>query len=378
MIPLNQRSNYCAIWLIVLVFVTLIGCQEQNSQIAPKTTPLATTYSPGVVLLRYRTGSGSTEQRELGFLQTLQSEYPDLNILSAGEYAGTTPESSKEMMQKVLQNYGALVTGVFAVCEPNTDGVLRALEEEGLTGKVRFVGFDPDPATIAALDQGKIDGIVLQDPVQMGYVAVQTMIAYLEGDAIETRISTGEYLATPDNMEDAALQPMLRPKRFSGDHFIPEEKKYTIAVVTKGRTHGFWESVRAGAEKAARETGNVEIRFQAPLLESDLDGQISLINELVEQKINGLCLVPIDGHALVRVVKDAKEKGVPTLVFDSNLYDDDLVKIGYVATDNYEGGAIAARRLAEVLGHKAAKSESAAPEPTTDSDELSTAIEKSP
>lgn len=336
---------------VFCVLAFALGCQDEASRPKGSQAKPKTDFEPGVVLLRYMTGSGSTEQRELGFLKTLEAEFPSVRILSTSHYAGTTPESSKAAMEKVLGFYGDAVQGVFAVCEPNSDGALRALEAAGKTDKVKLVGFDPNPVTLAAMREGKMAGIVVQDPVQMGYVAVQTLHAKLTGEEVEPTISTGEYLATPENMDDEALQPMLRPDRFSGKPFAPDTGKYRIAMIPKGRTHEFWEAVHQGAEKAAREAGDVRIVFRAPILEEDVKGQIDIFRGLVAEGIDGICLAPIDAGGMVPEVQFANEKGVPVVVFDSDLYDKDQYKVSYVATDNFRGGALAARRLAEVLGH---------------------------
>ncbi len=225
-----------------------------------------------------------------------------------------------------------------------------AVEESGKAGKIKLVGMDPSSTSVAALKEGKLDGLVVQDPVHMGYVAVQTIVAKLRGQKVDDRISTGEYLITPENVSARDMQPMIRPKRFTGEIFQPEKTQFTIGVVPKGSTHGFWDSVHAGAEQAAEEAGDVAIRFEAPLLEGSLDRQIEIIDKMISEGVHGLCIVPIDGDALVPVVKKAKEAGIPTVIFDSNLYDDELVRVAYIATDNYEAGAIAARQLAKVLG----------------------------
>jgi ABC-type sugar transport system substrate-binding protein len=339
---------------LVILLLLAVGCQD--GQVPPgRSAAKAVDSPPGVVLLRYRVGSGSTEQRELGFLQTLENEYPDLKILKADVYAGTTPESSKQAMLDLLAEYGDLVTGVFAVCEANTDGVLRALEESKHAGKIRFVGMDPNPAILAGLKDGKLDGLVLQDPVQMGYVAVQTLLAHLRGEPVPPSISTGEYLATPETASNPELQPLLRPMRFSGTSFVPSDRVFTIGVVPKGSTHGFWDAVHAGTERAAEEAGNVVIRFESPLLEEDLEKQIEIVESMIAEKVDGLCIVPIDANALIPVVERAKEAGIPTVVFDSNLYDNGQLRVSYVATDNYTAGVLAARRLAEVLGYEPQK-----------------------
>ena len=117
----------------------------------------------GVILLRYKTGSESTEQREEGFLTTLRSEYPDIHILVDSAYAGTTPTSALNKAQALLTKYGTRAEGIFAICEPNGIGVLEALKDLGLEGKVKFIAFDPSKELIQGMKDGYIHGIVLQD-----------------------------------------------------------------------------------------------------------------------------------------------------------------------------------------------------------------------
>src|SRR5207247_10389914 len=122
----------------------------------------------GVILLRYKPGSESTEQREKGFLDTLRKEYPDIPILADNQYAGTTREESLTNAQNVLTKYKTRATGLFAVCEPNAVGVLKALQDSGLDGKVKFIAFDPSPELIEARRDGTIAGSGRQDPGRVG------------------------------------------------------------------------------------------------------------------------------------------------------------------------------------------------------------------
>jgi ribose transport system substrate-binding protein len=166
------------------------------------------------ILLRYTKGSESTHQREEGFLEAMRRDYPQIKLLETEDYAGTTPQESLAKAQQVLQKHRDSVNGIFAVCEPNATGVLTALEELELAGKVKFVAFDPNVPLINGLKEGKVDGIVLQDPVTMGYEAVMTMVKHLRGEEVEKRIGTGEYVATPDNMADERMQQLLKPQQF--------------------------------------------------------------------------------------------------------------------------------------------------------------------
>lgn len=166
-----------------------------------------------VIVLRYTPGSESTVQRENGFLARLKDAYPDIQVLSESEYAGATAESALDKAQQLLVKYGDQVQGVFTPCEHVSAGMLRALEERELAGRVKFVGFDSSPRLVQALEQDHIHGIVLQDPMGMAAIAVQTMAAHLRGEKVERRISTGEHLATRENMNTPAMQRLLKPEQ---------------------------------------------------------------------------------------------------------------------------------------------------------------------
>ena len=166
-----------------------------------------------VILLRYTSGSDSTHQREEGFLKKL-GEYPNIKVISSDQYAGTTEPSAIEKAQQLLTKYRQDVNGIFAVCEPNAQGVLEALKGLELAGKVVFVGFDPSERMVQALADNEMKGIVLQDPVQMGYLAAKTMIEHLRGREVERLIGTGESIATPENMLEPAIDKLLHPPQF--------------------------------------------------------------------------------------------------------------------------------------------------------------------
>ena len=302
-------SRY-AISLFLVSTIAYVGCGARDSG------------SSGVILLRYNPGSESTEQREKGFLETLNKEYPSIKVISSDQYAGTTPESALDKATDVLNKYRGRVTGIFAVCEPNATGVLGALENTDLAGEVKALVFDPNPAIIKGLSDGKLHGVVLQDPVAMGYLGVKTMIAHLEGNPVEKRIVTGDYVATPDNMNDNKMKELLAPAQFEGEGEAPNEVKYRIAVIPKGTTHEFWKSVHAGADQAAKEAGNVENLWKGPLQENDTEGQINVVQEFITKKVDGIVLAPLDSQALIGSVKDAQQQGIPTVIFDSGLADE--------------------------------------------------------
>jgi len=183
---------------------------EQGGRLGAQCLAEAMGKKGNVILLRYNVGSESTQLREDGFLAALK-DYPDIKVISDNQYSGTTRDSSLDVSQRLLLSFRDQVNGVFVVAEPNGVGMLGALKGAQLDGEVRFVGFDPSPALIDAMTQDKMQGIVLQDPDTMGYLAVKTMVRHLRGEKVEKRISTGEYVATPANMHTPEIRKLLFP-----------------------------------------------------------------------------------------------------------------------------------------------------------------------
>jgi ribose transport system substrate-binding protein len=129
----------------------------------------------------------------------------------------------------------------------------------------------------------------------------------------------------------------------------PDSSKPTIAVIPKGTTHAFWQSIHAGARRAASEL-NVEIVWRGPLREDDRDSQVSEVENAVARGVSGIALAPLDDTALVAPVDNAVKRGVPVVIFDSGLKGDNYVS--FVATDNDAGGRLAGEHLAKVLNGK--------------------------
>ena len=168
-----------------------------------------------VAMLRYAEGSASTMNREQGFLEAI-ARHDGITVVSANQYGGATTETayraSENLLAPLKQPDGALaLDGLFCPNESTTFGMLRALQEAGLAGKVRFVGFDSSPKLVEALENGQLHGLVLQNPVNMGYLAVKTLVHHLCGQAVPARVDTGSTLVTRDNRNEPAIQALLAP-----------------------------------------------------------------------------------------------------------------------------------------------------------------------
>ncbi|MBN2246165.1 MAG: substrate-binding domain-containing protein [Candidatus Aminicenantes bacterium] len=164
-----------------------------------------------IFLIRYQEGSASTTNREKGFKQTIQDHYPGIEYLAEDQYAGTTTESAYQLTENLLSRFPD-VDGIFCPNESTTFGTLRALQEAGLAGKIKFVGFDSSPKLVQGLKDGEIHGLILQDPLNMGYLGVKQMILHLRGKEIEKRVDTGVYLITKENMDEPHSRQLLEPE----------------------------------------------------------------------------------------------------------------------------------------------------------------------
>ncbi len=163
-----------------------------------------------LIMLRYQEGSASTTAREAGFMDTITSKFPDIEILSSNQYAGATTETAFRAAENLLSRFDEL-DAFFAPNDYSAFGVLRAIQARGIAGKIIFVGFDFSEKLVEAMRKGEIQGLVQQNPFKMGYLGVKTAYELLKGEQIEKRIDTGVLLATPENMDDPEIKGLLSP-----------------------------------------------------------------------------------------------------------------------------------------------------------------------
>jgi ribose transport system substrate-binding protein len=168
-----------------------------------------------VVMLRYAEGSASTLEREEGFLETI-GKHPNIQVLSSNQYGGSDVEGAYKKGEALLHSFrrpdGSLdVDGIFTPNESTSLAMLRVLADSGWAGKVKFIGFDASDTLVKGLSDGQIDGLVLQTPLNMGYLGVKTMVAHLQGRPVEKRIDTGVELVERGRMDDPAVKELLHP-----------------------------------------------------------------------------------------------------------------------------------------------------------------------
>ena len=125
------------------------------------------------------------------------------------------------------------------------------------------------------------------------------------------------------------------------------QEKRKIAVIPKGLSHQFWLTVKAGAEAAAEEFG-VAVVWQGPSKETEIERQIGIVENMITTKVDAIVMAACDENALINVIKESIDAGIPVVTIDSGVKSD--LPVSFVATDNIEGAKAAARTLAKLIG----------------------------
>ncbi|MBO6725680.1 MAG: ABC transporter substrate-binding protein [Rhizobiaceae bacterium] len=133
-----------------------------------------------------------------------------------------------------------------------------------------------------------------------------------------------------------------------GSPALAQDKPY-IALVSKGFQHQFWQAVKTGAEQAAEELG-VRITFEGPDNETMVDRQIDMLAAALANKPAAIGFAALDSQAAIPLLRQASDAGVPVIAFDSGVDSD--IPATTATTDNLAAAALAADKMAEMLGGK--------------------------
>jgi ribose transport system substrate-binding protein len=132
----------------------------------------------------------------------------------------------------------------------------------------------------------------------------------------------------------------------------PAADTYTIAVIPKGTTHEYWKAVQAGTVKAQRELAaagvSVNVIYKGPLKEDDREQQVQVVENFIGRRVSAIVISPLDANALIAPLATAVRGKIPVLTIDSGV--NSPLASCYIATDNREGGRVAARTLAGLVG----------------------------
>ena len=197
--------------------------------------------------------------------------------------------------------------------------------------------------------------VIAQKPSDMGYLAVEMAVAYLDGvTSLPKHIPTGYQLITRDNMDDPAVQAFFYTAN------IPEITKSTAGKkigFLAGVQDPFYFTMQRGAQAAADRFG-AELVVQIPD-QWNATVQTPMLDAMVARgDLNFLFLAPVDKEAMIAPLQKASDSGLPILTVDTFIGDGDYANgpvkfpLSFIASDNKLGGVIACDALIEAIGGK--------------------------
>ena len=127
---------------------------------------------------------------------------------------------------------------------------------------------------------------------------------------------------------------------------LAQDKMY-IPLISKGFQHQFWQAVKTGADKAAADLG-VEVTFEGPDNETQVDKQIDMLSAALAKNPAAIGFAALDSQAAIPLLKQAQERKIPVIAFDSGVDSD--IPVATAATDNLAAAALAADKLAALIG----------------------------
>jgi ribose transport system substrate-binding protein len=130
----------------------------------------------------------------------------------------------------------------------------------------------------------------------------------------------------------------------------PANADKTLVWIPKATNSTYWLAVLDGAKKAAAELGYKEVLYKGMPSQTDIAGQVNLVNDMVSAKVAGIMIAATDGKALVDPIEKAIAAGVPVVTLDSGV--DSQKPDAYIATDNVAAAALAADVLGKLINGK--------------------------
>ncbi|MET4060417.1 ribose transport system substrate-binding protein [Arthrobacter sp. UYP6] len=158
------------------------------------------------VIAHDQTSKSGTDRRD-GFLEWMEGNAPDIEVVDV-QYGDGDQLKSTDAAKAIIAAHPDLA-GMYGTNEGSAIGVVNAVKELNLKGKLTIVGFDSGKAQIDAIKDGTMAGAVTQNPVGIGYETVKAAVAAAKGEKVEKVIDTGFYWYDAENIDSDEIKPNL-------------------------------------------------------------------------------------------------------------------------------------------------------------------------
>jgi ribose transport system substrate-binding protein len=152
-------------------------------------------------------GISTTDARQKGFEDEIKTAYPGITLLTT-QFSQSTPATATSKMAAIIAAHRD-VAGVFAVSTQEVEGVSVAVKSAGASGKIKIVGFDTSDPIVQDVKDGLVQGLVVQEPLEMGRQAMQQMVKAIRGATTTPVIHTPFVFLTKDNVDDPEVNKYI-------------------------------------------------------------------------------------------------------------------------------------------------------------------------
>jgi ribose transport system substrate-binding protein len=146
--------------------------------------------------------------RRDGFVNEIKAKYPNITIDDIQYPAGGVILASDDAAKAIIQAHPNL-KGIFGSNETTAEGVVQAVKELNMTGKLVVIGYDSGKLQIDAINSGLEAGAITQNPYGIGYDSVEAAVKVLNGIAVDKKIDTGFYWYDKTNITDPKIALLL-------------------------------------------------------------------------------------------------------------------------------------------------------------------------
>jgi ABC-type sugar transport system substrate-binding protein len=285
-----------------------------------------------VAVIRGAAGDPVHNLREEGATEALEAA--GMNVVAI-----QPADSDRAKGQTVAENLltaNPNLKAIFATNDEMALGALNAAKAAGMS--LVIVGFDASPDALASIEAGELTGSVAQFPGKIGELGTLTAAAVARGESVESFVNTGVDVVSIENI--TTYKPDAQP--------VAAAKPLKVAVVVKAVTSDYWKLVGAGVDQAMVDDPTIEATFLGPNEETDIEGQIRIIEAQISAKVDALAVAPSQADQLAPTLQNAVDAGIPVVLIDTNIDTFDA-KSAFVGTDNKLGGTMAGEFIAAKL-----------------------------
>ncbi len=158
------------------------------------------------VIVHDQTSRTGIDRRD-GFLNQMKKKHPKIQIIGP-QYGGGDQLKSDDLAKAMIQA-NPDIKGFFGANEGSAIGVVKAVQELDMAGKLVVIGYDSGKAQLDAIRSGLMAGAITQDPIGIGYKAVEAAVKALKGQKVPKTIDTGFHWYDQTNIDDPSIAALL-------------------------------------------------------------------------------------------------------------------------------------------------------------------------